>query len=109
MNALDMIKYAKEDNIPYESSFGVYNPDKGFEINEYGEKCFKSDPNKFLTMLLNDETVWHPQPETKKMTLEDIEKELGYKVELINKPVKKVEIKNNNSLEYLLKLLLSEV
>ena len=94
MNTIDMMKYSEEDDMAYESSFGTYDKQHGFQISEYGMDCFEDDSDKFLKMILKDDTIWHPQPEQpKKMTKEEIEKELGYKVEITdgkekNKPIK---------------------
>lgn len=96
MKTVDMMKYANDEDMSYESSFGVYLPDEGFVINEYGKKCFDDDANLFLHMLLEDDTIWHPQPEQPKtMTLEEIEKELGYKIKLDNGNTEKTVIKDD--------------
>ncbi len=81
-----IIGYAKEDGLTYESSFGEYSDKEGFKFNDYGRKCLKNDPDKFITMLFADETIWcvkAPEPKPKNMTLSEIEDALGYKINLV--------------------------
>lgn len=98
MLTTQIIGYAKEDGLTYESSFGTYDKENGFKFNDYGKQCFESDPDKFVTMLFGDDTIWcvkAPEPKAKNMTLADIEKALGYKINIVDedKEEKKVDRK----------------
>lgn len=86
MLTTQIIDYAKEDGLTYESSFGTYDKENGFKFNDYGKQCFESDPDKFVTMLFGDDTIWcvkAPEPKAKDMTLSEIEDALGYKINLV--------------------------
>ena len=96
MLTTQIIDYAKEDGLTYESSFGTYNKENGFKFNDYGKQCFESDPDKFVTMLFGDDTIWcvkAPEPKAKDMTLADIEEALGYKINIVDE--KKEEKKSD--------------
>ena len=98
MLTTEAIKYAKEDGTTYTSAFGDYSTKDGFEFNEYGKKCVVSDPDKFITMLFSDNTVWAAKPTKKQMskgeimkalynsmTEDEIKDKLGYDFEVVSK------------------------
>lgn len=98
MLTTEAIKYAKEDGITYTSAFGDYSTKDGFEFNEYGKKCIESDPDKFVTMLFSDDTIWAAKPTKKQMskvevmkalfdsmTEDEIKDRLGYDFEVVSK------------------------
>lgn len=82
MMTYEMIGVADQNGRTYESKFGTYNKSDGFSL-----KYPYSDYS--VTELLYDithENVWSlkEEPKPKKMTKEEIEKALGYKIELDN-------------------------
>lgn len=83
MLTTDVIKYSKEDNLTYTSSFGDYSEEKGFKLNDKGLEYLREYPNKFLKMLFTDDTVWQVKPDPpKKMSMQDIRDALGYDFEI---------------------------
>lgn len=80
MLTADVIKYAKEDGLTYTSSFGDYSSKDGFEFNDYGKKCLRSDPDKFVKMLFTDSTIWSVKPETKLLSRDELLKEILDKI-----------------------------
>lgn len=74
-----MIGCADENGRTYKSRFGTYSKEDGFILSKEAERMSR-------TQLLWDichEDCWDLKVEAKKMTKEDIEKELGYKIEII--------------------------
>ena len=83
----EMIGVADENGRIYESKYGTYNRRKGgFEFND---EAFKYPREVFCNMLLHDD-LWRLKVDKKKMTLDDIEKALGYKVEIVEDEKKPV-------------------
>ena len=82
MYTYQMVGLADQNGKTYECKYGTYSKDKGFEFDEevFSKKC------KILAFinLLFHEDLWKLKQEPKKMSLQDIEKELGYRVQIVD-------------------------
>lgn len=85
MMTYEMIGVADENGRTYKSKYGTYNREEGFEFND---EAFKFTRKGFCGILLH-ENLWRLKADKKKMTLDDIEKALGYKVEIVEDEPKK--------------------
>ena len=82
MYTYQMIGVADENGKTYECKYGTYSKEKGFEFgDEYLNK--KCKVLAFINLLFHED-IWKLKPEVKKMSLQDIEKELGYRVQIID-------------------------
>lgn len=77
MYTYQMIGIADENGKTYECKYGTYSKEKGFEF--YGDVI----DTPFINLLFHED-IWKLKPEVKKMSLQDIEKELGYKVQIVD-------------------------
>ena len=93
MMTYEMIGVADQNGRTYESKYGTYNKEKGFVINPsyikfnsaLDSKHILFSYQKLLDGLFHD-NCWSlkiEKPKPKKMTKEEIEKELGYEVEIV--------------------------
>lgn len=91
MFTYQMIGIADENGKTYESKYGTYNKDNGFIFNDTVPELTKSIGWRgFVNKLFHDD-LWKLQVESKEMTLADIEKELGYRIRIIDpEPEKKI-------------------
>lgn len=79
MMAYQMIGVADQNGRTYESKFGTYNKEKKFVLMDE----YKEIPNSELLDEVLHADCWSlKQDPVKKMTKEEIEKELGYKIEI---------------------------
>lgn len=82
MYTYQMIGIADENGKTYECKYGTYSKEKGFEF--YGDVIdMKCKVSPFINLLFHED-IWKLKPEVKKMSLQDIEKELGYKVQIVD-------------------------
>lgn len=100
MYTYEMVGVADQNNRTYCSPYGTYSKADGFKINSdvFSNEDYKAtevDQRILIEALINDlfhDDLWKivKEPEPKKMTLADIEKELGYRVQITdpeyNKP-----------------------
>lgn len=95
MMTYEMIGVADENGRTYESKYGTYNVrEGGFKFND---EAFKYPRGVLCGMLLHED-LWRLKVDKKKMTKEDIEKALGYQIEIINEnPVDKSKPKSDES------------
>lgn len=113
MTTMEMVKTAKEDDLIYESNFGSYDADNGFEFSKYGKDCITSDPDKFITMLFSDDSLWTPLPKKKQMTMSEVMREvrknvpveklkelLGYDFDIVTEKKKNPDTKESESSVY---------
>lgn len=73
----EAIALADQNNRTYESKYGTYNKE-GFRFNDE----FRDLPAEEIADILVHENCWSLKPEKKKMTKADIEKALGYEIEI---------------------------
>ena len=75
-----MIGLADQNERIYVSKYGAYSKNKGFELSELSKSMSKCE----LIDNLFHEDCWSLKKETKRMTKEEIEKELGYNIEIVD-------------------------
>ena len=88
-----MIGLADDNGRVYESKYGTYCKKTGITLSDISVKMLKED----LIEKLFHEDCWSLKKEPKKMTKEEIEKALGYEIE-INEPKKDEKSKDNQSI-----------
>ena len=91
MYTYEMVGVADENGKTYECDWGTYSKKDGFKFPnlDFGDK--QNFVESFVNQLMHS-NVWKLKKEPrKKMTLEDIERELGYKIELCDTPKKEEE------------------
>jgi hypothetical protein len=80
MTTQEMVNIADQNNKTYESAYGTYNKEKGFLFNTNAITMAKHN----LAYDLFHDATWSIKKEpVKKMTKEQIEKALGYKVDIV--------------------------
>lgn len=79
MHTYEMIGVADSNGRTYKCPYGTYSKATGFVSNGYEMYISLDVVNKLF-----HEDCWSLKQETKKMSKEDIEKELGYEIEIIN-------------------------
>lgn len=91
MFCYQMVGLADQNGKTYECEYGTYSKKDVFQIKNFGVS------NDFEDMLydLFHKDMWSLKVEPKVMTKEEIEKALGYKIEIKGKDEKNVN-KNNN-------------
>ena len=99
MHTYQMIAVADENGKTYTSKYGLYNKQNGFALSNLSSSMIKEE----LLDNLFHEDCWSLKVETKKMTKDQIEKELGYKIEIIDEPKnndksEKIEDKNKSTI-----------
>lgn len=94
MTTYEMIGVADQNCRTYESKYGTYNKDKGFRLSYL---CSEIGKAELLNKLLH-ENCWSLKQELKKMTKEEIEKELGYEIDIINPDNDKKHNKENDTM-----------
>lgn len=99
MLTYQMVGLADQNGKTYESKYGTYNKDKGFIFDDrvlpaIREKGWRG----FINLLFHDD-LWKLQQDVKKMTMEDLEKELGYKVQIVDPQPEKKEVDDKHRKE----------
>ena len=87
-----MIGIADENGRTYKSKYGTYSKKDGFKLSELSKSMTKE---KLLNNLFHED-CWSLKREVKKMTKEEIEKALGYEIE-INEPEER-KLENNQNI-----------
>lgn len=84
MYTYQMVGVADDNGKTYESKYGTYSKEKGFEF--YDDVLDKKCKVLAFINLLFHEDIWKlkKEPEPKKMSLQDIERELGYRVRIVD-------------------------
>lgn len=85
MMTYEMIGVADENGKTYKSKYGTYNREEGFLFNDVAFEY----PREIFCGILLHENLWRLKADKKKMTLDDIEKALGYKIEIVEDEPKK--------------------
>ena len=78
------IALADENGKTYESKYGTYSKQHGIKLSDKAIRMLKED----LIEKLFHEDCWSLKKEPKKMTKEEIEKALGYEIEIDDKESK---------------------
>lgn len=78
-----MVGVADENGRTYESKYGTYSKEKGFEFPDFPKEECKQIA--FINLLFHED-IWRlkKEAEPKKMSLQDIERELGYRVQIVD-------------------------
>ena len=90
MYTYQMVGLADSNDRTYECRFGTYNKEDGFKFNKrYQEMLNDSQYLGKVESIINglfQGNIWIlvKEPEPKKMTLADIEKELGYRIQVVD-------------------------
>ena len=88
-----MVGVADENGRTYESKWGTYNRTDGFKLDIDVPALDMAETNRLLQSLFHDD-LWKLKVERKKMTQEEIEKALGYKIEITDVVQKDDHMKN---------------
>lgn len=86
-----MIGLADDNGKEYECVYGTYSKKEGFKFNEAIEPIVDDQGWREVVNILVHEDLWRLKKEpVKEMSLEEIEKELGYRVQIVDpQPEKK--------------------
>ena len=85
MHLYEMIGIADENGKTYISPYGTYSKKDGFDLRPVGIKHYY-DFEKLLYQLVHED-CWRLKVDKKKMTKADIEKVLGYEIDIIDDDV----------------------
>ena len=81
----EMVALADENGRTYECKYGTYSKEDGFKFNEEVEIIVEDYGWREIVNVLFHDNLWKLKVEpVKKMSLQDIEKELGYKVQIVD-------------------------
>ena len=119
MMTYEAVALADQNGRTYVSKYGTYNKEKGFVINPsyikfnsaLDSKHILFSYQKLLDGLFHD-NCWSlkiEKPKPKKMTKEEIEKELGYEVEIIRENCANCTKENNFEDDILFRMLKSGI
>ena len=88
-----MIGLADENGKTYECEYGTYSKESRFIFNDRAGEVFERDGYRELFDILVHEDLWKLKQEPiKKMTLTELEKELGYRVQIVDPEPEKKEV-----------------
>ena len=93
MMSYEMVGVADQNNRTYKSKYGSYSKETGFVLNEFCRSLGKCE----LLDRMFHENCWSMKTKPKKMTKEEIEEALGYKIEIEDTEEKKLEDNKNIS------------
>ena len=74
-----MIGLADQNNRVYESKYGIYSKQNGFTLSKLSSSMTKEE---LLDNLLHED-CWSLKQDIKRMTKDEIEEKLGYKIEIV--------------------------
>lgn len=93
MLTYQMIGLADQNGRKYECEYGTYSQEDGFMFNENIDAVIADKGWRGLIDILFHKDMWKlAKDEPKKMTLKDIEKELGYRVKIVDPEPDKPEV-----------------
>lgn len=93
MHTYEMVALADENGREYESLYGTYSKEDGFKFNESVEPIVEDKGYRELVNILFHENLWKLKKEPiKEMTLQELERELGYRVKIVDPEPKKKEV-----------------
>ena len=92
MYTYQMVGLADENGKTYECEYGTYNKEDGFRFNDSVSPICEEKGWREIVNILFHEDLWKLKKDpVKEMTLNDIEKELGYRVRIITPDENKKE------------------
>lgn len=93
MMTYEMVGLADENGREYECIYGTYSKEKGFMFNDSINHIVIEDGWREIINILFHENLWKLKQEpVKEVTLEDIEREFGCKVRIVDPEPKKEEL-----------------
>lgn len=93
MHTYEMVALADENGREYESLYGTYSKEDGFKFNESVEPIVEDKGYRELVNILFHENLWKLKKEpVKEMTLQELERELGYRVKIVDPEPKKKDV-----------------
>ena len=107
----EMVGLADQNGRTYECKYGTYSKTDGFKFNEEVEVIVDDYGWREVVNILLHDNLWKLKTEpVKKMSLQDIEKELGYRVEIVdpnpeNKLTDKEKKKIDDTIDFLQRFL----
>lgn len=89
-----MVALADQNSSTYVSKFGTYSAKNGYEPSDLAESLVQDGWFSCLVEELFHEDLWKldDEPKVKEMSIEDIERELGYRVRIVDPEPKKKEV-----------------
>ena len=91
MYTYQMVGLADQNNRTYISKYGSYSKEDGFVLTNYG---INNDVEDLIYELFHED-CWSLKTKPKKMTKEEIEKELGYEIEIQENKNEEIKSKEN--------------
>lgn len=94
MLTYEMVGLADQNDRTYISTYGTYDVKNGFKFNESVEEVVKDVGWRGFVNILFHDNLWKlkKEPLPKLMTLQDVEKELGYRVQIVDPEPEKKEV-----------------
>lgn len=93
MHTYEMVALADENGREYESLYGTYSKEDGFRFNESVVPIVEDKGYRELVNILFHENLWKLKKEpVKEMTLQELERELGYRVKIVDPEPKKKDV-----------------
>jgi len=93
MMTYQMVGLADENNRTYESIYGTYSKEDGFKFNEQINPIVEDFGWREVVNMLFHDNLWKLKEEpVKQMSLQDIEKELGYRIRIVDPEPDKEEV-----------------
>lgn len=101
MYTYQMVGLADENGRTYECKYGTYDRENGFKFNEVLTPLIKDEGWRvFINTLFHDDMWKLKQDPIREMSLQDIERELGYRVQIVDpKPDKKISKKKKKEID----------
>ena len=92
MLTYEMVGLADENGREYESVYGTYTKEEGFKFNDAINPIIDDEGWRGFINLLFHENMWKLKKEdVKEVTLADLERELGYKIRIVDPETKHKE------------------
>lgn len=98
MLTYEMVGLADENGREYESVYGTYTKEEGFKFNDAINPIIDDEGWRGFINLLFHENMWKLKKEdVKEMTLKNLERELGYKIRIVDPETKHKEYEELSS------------
>ena len=99
MLTYQMVGLADQNGKVYECKYGTYSKEDGFRFNDSVLPICEEKGWREIVNILFHEDMWKLKQDIKKMTMEDLEKELGYKVQIIDPQPEKKKVDDKHRKE----------
>lgn len=84
MYTYQMVGVADENGKTYECEYGTYSKEDGFKFTEKIQPIVKNGWRNLVNILFHEDLWKLKQEPKKKMTLREIEDELGYEIDIVD-------------------------